>query len=188
MARIKIIEFEEAEDRLLDIYSQIIIKRGKLAGVHKIQSLRPESIMKHMDLYMEIMYTKSELSRAEREMIAVIVSVANGCHYCQIHHADALNHFWKDNDKISKLLIDYQILELTDREKVLCSFAKNLTLNPAAFENPELIELLRKVGLNDPGILDTVLVVSYFNFVNRIVLSLDVELENESGGYKYKSV
>lgn len=186
MARIKVIEFEEAEGRLLDIYSQLILKRGKLAEVHKIQSLRPESIIKHMDLYMEIMYTKSELSRAEREMIAVVVSSANGCSYCQIHHAEALNHYWKNDEKISKLRVDYQLIELDQRERLLCSFAKRLTQDPGAFEDPGYVQNLKNIGLSDAGILDVVLVVAYFNFVNRIVLALDVPLEGDASGYKYE--
>ncbi len=52
MPRIKVIEHKEAGGRLLEIYDDIQKKRGKLAEVHKIQSLRPESIVKHMELYM----------------------------------------------------------------------------------------------------------------------------------------
>ena len=82
MARIRVIKHKEADGRLKEIYDELIKQRGKIADVHTIQSLRPESIVAHMDLYMEIMYTKSELSRAEREMMAVIVSVSNNCEYC----------------------------------------------------------------------------------------------------------
>jgi uncharacterized peroxidase-related enzyme len=81
MARIRTISHAEATGRLKEIYGQLIQNRGKLAEVHQIQSLRPESIIKHMELYMEIMFSRSELSRAEREMMAVVVSVANGCAY-----------------------------------------------------------------------------------------------------------
>lgn len=185
MARIKVIEYEQAEGRLLKIYGDIIDSRGKLAEVHKIQSLRPESIVKHMDLYMELMYSKSELSRAERELIAVVVSVANGCRYCQIHHSEALNHYWKNKDRISKLLENYQLAELTDREKVICASAKKLSIDPTTFENPDTLTILRNVGLSDKGILDFVLVTAYFNFVNRIVLALDVNLETDASGYKH---
>lgn len=53
-------------------------------------------------------------------------------------------------------------------------------------QNHELVNNLKKVGLSDAAILDTTLVVSYFNFVNRIVLTLGVHLEQDSGkGYKY---
>lgn len=82
MARIPVIEYEAAEGRLLEIYNEIIEKRGKLAKIHKIQSLRPESIIRHIDLYLEIMFTRSDLSRADREMMAVVVSASNGCNYC----------------------------------------------------------------------------------------------------------
>ena len=79
MSRIKVIQEAEAQGRLKEIYEQLTQSRGKLAEVHKIQSLRPESIVKHMELYMEIMFSKSELSRARREMIAVVVSAFNEC-------------------------------------------------------------------------------------------------------------
>ena len=77
MAKIKTIRYEEASGRLKEIYDDLVDKRGKLASVHTIQSLRPESIVKHINLYLEIMFTKSELSRAEREIMAVIVSKCN---------------------------------------------------------------------------------------------------------------
>lgn len=48
------------------------------------------------------------------------------------------------------------------------------------------IRQLKSIGLSDKDILDLNLVVSYFNFVNRITLGLDVEyFEEERKGYKY---
>lgn len=186
MARIKVIDYDAATGKLKDIYDDLIRSRGKLARVHTIQSLRPESIVKHIDLYLEIMFSKSELSRPEREMMAVIVSVANQCEYCQIHHADALNNYWKDYQKVALLRQDFRQVELTKRELLLCEFADSLTLNPGLSNEVDQTELLRKVGLTDNAILDATLVTAYFNFVNRIVLSLDVEIESDSGtGYKY---
>lgn len=186
MARIQVIDYDEATGKLKEIYDNLINSRGKLAEVHTIQSLRPESIVKHIDLYMEIMFSKSELSRAEREMMAVIVSVANKCEYCQIHHAEALNNYWKDDQKVVLLRQDFRQVELIQRELILCEFADSLTLNPGLSSEVDQTELLRKVGLSDNAILDATLVVAYFNFVNRIVLSLNVEIESDSGtGYKY---
>ena len=186
MARIKVIEYEEASGRLKEIYDDLIDKRGKLAEVHTIQSLRPESIVKHIDLYLEIMFTKSELSRAEREMMAVIVSVSNNCEYCQTHHGEALNHFWKNEHKVSLLREDYYQVELEEKELRLCEYAESLTLYPGLSKEVDHTEQLQKIGFSDSAILDATLVVSYFNFVNRIVLSLDVNLEADSGaGYKY---
>ena len=69
---------------------------------------------------------------------------------------------------------------------MLCEFAESLTINPGLSNEIDQTKLLREVGLSDNGILDATLVVAYFNFVNRIVLSLKVEIESDSGtGYKY---
>ena len=186
MSRIKVIEPEDATGRLLEIYNDIVKKRGKLADVHKIQSLRPESIVTHMDLYLEIMFSKSELTRAEREMMAVVVSVANGCEYCQMHHARALNHYWKNDDKISLLKRDFFEAGLTSRELSLCGFANLLTVSPDAFKDEIHIQPLRDEDISDSGILDATLVVAYFNFVNRVVLALGLKVtEAEMQGYNY---
>lgn len=186
MSRIKVISQSEATGRLKEIYDELIVKRGKLAEVHTIQSLRPESIVKHIDLYMEIMFSKSELSRAEREMMAVVVSKSNGCNYCQKHHSEALNNYWKDDEKTENLRISYHNIQLNEKELALCRFAELLTKNPESTEKNDVTEVLKNVGLSDSAILDATLVVAYFNFVNRIVLALGVELEKDSGtGYKY---
>lgn len=186
MARIKVIQPDEADGRLREIYEDIIGKRGKLAEVHKIQSLRPESIVNHMDLYMEIMFTRSDLSRSEREMMAVVVSVDNDCEYCRLHHAEALHHYWRSDVKLSLLTDDFHKAGLSKKEIALCEFARELTLHPGSFQDDSMIDKLRETGLTDNAILDATLVVSYFNFVNRIVLSLGVESNNdELKGYNF---
>jgi len=186
MSRIKIIQPEEATGRLKEIYNQLKHQRGQIAEVHKIQSLRPESIVKHIDLYMEIMFTKSELSRALREMIAVVVSITNNCHYCAAHHGSALNHYWKNDEKLQQLKTNYLKADLTTAELALCHFAETLTKTPGETLKTDLNSNLRKLGLSDAAILDATLVVAYFNFVNRIVLNLEVELEQDGGtNYKY---
>lgn len=186
MAFIKVIEPIEAKGRLKEIYDSLTIQRGRLAEVHKVQSLRPESIVKHMDLYMEIMYSKSELSRAQREMMAVVVSACNGCKYCIVHHSDALLAHWKDEKKVNLLKINWRKAGLNSAELALCDFAVELTLRPGEDDEKE-IRKLKDAKLNDSAILDAALVVAYFNFVNRLVLSLGVNLEEKPAqGFHYE--
>ena len=142
--------------------------------------------MKHMDLYMEIMYSKSELSRAEREMIAVVVSLANGCEYCQIHHAEALAFYWKDKEKIAQLKQNFRVANLSDREYKLCLYSEMLTKQPHDCKENDPTKELKEIGFSDSAILDATLVTAYFNFVNRMVLALGVDLEEDSGkGFNY---
>lgn len=186
MPRINVIQPQAAEGVLKEIYSALIEKRGKVSEVLKIQSLHPQSIQSHLNFYMDIMFSKNSLSRAEREMMAVVVSVANGCVYCQTHHAEALNHYWKDEDRIDLLKENFQKAGLNFRELALCGYAVHLTKTPQEHEQSDHTIILRTAGITDEGILDATLVTSYFNFVNRMVLALGVELEADMGkGYKY---
>jgi uncharacterized peroxidase-related enzyme len=186
MSFIDVIEPEEATGDLKEIYEELEKKRGKLARIHKIQSLNPDTIMTHMDLYMSIMFSKSPLSRAQREMMAVVVSAANECKYCQLHHGEALNHYWKNRKRIDKLRSNYNQVDLNNVDKRLCKLARKLTLNPNTIDESTHIDPLKNMGLSDRAILDAVLVISYFNFVNRIVQGLGVETdEKEVQGYKY---
>jgi uncharacterized peroxidase-related enzyme len=119
-------------------------------------------------------------------MMAVVVSVANGCDYCCTHHSEALKHYWKDQAKLNSLIKLPENNLLTAREEALCRFAKNLTLSPQLHDQNDYTLALKEIGMSDAAILDTVLVISYFNFVNRIALSLGLRPSaEESSGYKY---
>ena len=186
MTQIKIIQPEEAQGELKAIYEEIIKKRGKIAQIHKIQSLNPKSIVNHMDFYLTLLYGQSPLKRAWREMIAVVVSKANDCEYCQIHHLEALNHFWKDDSRANSFMIDYKSVDLSETEQLLCEYAQLHTKFPGE-DKSEIIEKLKKNGLDDRGILDATLIIGYFNFVNRIVTGLGVEVEPEGAdGYYFE--
>jgi len=186
MPYIEVIEYDKAEEELKDVYDNLIETRGKLANVHKIQSLNPESIVKHMELYLTIMFGKSPLRRVQREMMAVVVSKANDCEYCQLHHAEAVQHYWKDEAKVKQLRIDYSKLHLSDIDAALCNFAHQLTVQPNS-NNKALTEQLKELGVEDRTILDATLVIAYFNFVNRMVLGLGVHVnESELSGYNYE--
>lgn len=185
MPLIDVIQPNEAEGELKTVYDNLIQSRGQIAEVHKIHSLNPKALVTHMDFYMTLMYGKSPLKRVLREMIGVVVSKANHCDYCQIHHAEAVNHYWKNDEKIEKFRNDFTSVELSDKEKSLCEYAFEHTVNPYS-DKTEIINQLKALGLTDRAILDATLIIGYFNFVNRVVAGLKVELEDEGAkGYKF---
>lgn len=81
MAWIKIVHEGEAKDLLKRIYEAAIKRAGRVFQILKIQSLNPPVLKSSMDLYRDAMFGDSELSRAQREMLATVVSRANDCHY-----------------------------------------------------------------------------------------------------------
>jgi len=81
MSWIKTIQPEKATGELKIEYEQAIKRAGKVFNILKVQSLNPESLRASMRLYLATMYGLSGLSRAEREMLATVVSWANRCFY-----------------------------------------------------------------------------------------------------------
>lgn len=81
MAWIKVINEGESEHSLGEFYDQHMSPEGAVDNILKIHSLNPPSLEGHYSFYRSLMYGKSDLSRVQREMIAVVVSVVNKCHY-----------------------------------------------------------------------------------------------------------
>jgi uncharacterized peroxidase-related enzyme len=81
MAWIKVITEEEATGRLRELYDRYAEPSGQVDNILKIHSLNVKSLKGHYDFYAHLMRGRSELSRAQREMIAVVASAANRCHY-----------------------------------------------------------------------------------------------------------
>ncbi len=185
MPWIHVIDEADATGKLKEIYEEISKKRGKLSNIMKIHSLNPEAMKKHMDLYLTIMFGSSKISREEREMIAVVVSTVNQCDYCINHHAEALNHYWKDNEKIKGLIHDFLSVSLSDKNRKILDYVIKLTRTPYDVKKAD-VEVLQNSGFSDEDILNINLITCYFNFVNRIALGLGVEFSKEEiTGYKY---
>jgi alkylhydroperoxidase family enzyme len=82
MAWINMIHEEEADGELADLYKKYRSREsGMMDHILKIHSLDPPTMETHIQMYRGLMFGPSELSRKEREMIAVVVSVENSCHY-----------------------------------------------------------------------------------------------------------
>jgi alkylhydroperoxidase family enzyme len=56
-------------------------RAGRIWNIVSIQSQLPEVMRDSMRLYGSIMFGPSPLSRAQREMLAVVTSTVNDCHY-----------------------------------------------------------------------------------------------------------
>ncbi|NBB99506.1 MAG: peroxidase-related enzyme [Bacteroidetes bacterium] len=186
MPYIDIIDEADATGALKDAYDAIAQTRGKVANIMKIHSLHPAAMLRHMELYQTLLFGRSGLKRAERELIATVVSSINGCAYCTHHHAEALRAYWKDEARVQSI-VDVQLdaAALTKREQAMAAYARLLTEAPTAVTDAH-VDPLRDAGLSDRDILDVNLITSYFNFVNRIAEGLGVPFSpEEMTGYTY---
>ena len=185
MAFIKVIDESIAEGKLKEVYEDISKARGKLSNIMKVHSLHPDTMVKHLELYLSIMFSKTSLTREEKEILAVAVSKNNKCDYCINHHAEALNHYWKNPERLSNFISTLDDPSFSKHFRMAVLYASRLTNEPSALIKDD-IDQLKKAGWTDEDILSINLIISYFNFVNRIALGLGVEFsEDEVKGYNY---
>lgn len=81
MTWIQTVPPEEAAGRLQKSYDAAVARAGRVYGIIRTMSLAPAVLDASMGLYQRIMFAEGGLSRAQREMLAVVTSRANDCHY-----------------------------------------------------------------------------------------------------------
>jgi uncharacterized peroxidase-related enzyme len=81
MPHIRLVDVAEARGALRREYEAAIARAGKVFNVVRAMSPNPPVLRRSMDLYREVMFGPSGLSRQERELLAVVVSSENACYY-----------------------------------------------------------------------------------------------------------
>ena len=138
----------------------------------------------HLNLYKSIVFNKDILTREMSEFIAVAVSFENNCKYCINHHLEPLIKFGHDKNEILDKVQKPEAIE-DPRLKAVIKYSKKLTNSPDSTGEKDFLEL-KKVGFDDKQLLNIVLIVSYFNFVNRNVTALGIKFsKDEVSGYNY---
>lgn len=122
---------------------------------------------------LDIFYnTEGGLGRAERELAATVVSRLNGCEYCASVHQARSKEEGGDEAAIQRLLDDGVDADLgSDEWDAIRHAALALTRTPFAFGQNH-VAALREVGLDDLSIIDVINSSAFFNWANRLMLTL----------------
>ena len=115
----------------------------------------------------EVMSGDSELSRVEREIVALYVSDLNDCQYCAGSHQAILRSLGADEGAVSSA-------QASARMGPVLDFAHKLTLTPSAVGQSDT-DTVRAAGWSDQAVEDIVNIVSLFAFMNRLVNGLGIE-------------
>lgn len=111
------------------------------------------------------------LPRAERELAAAATSRYNGCIYCASVHARFASHFSPRSADVQRLLDQGVRAALDPRWDAIVAASVALSATPIAF-GPAHVNALRAVGLDDLAISDVIHGAAFFNWANRLMLSL----------------
>ncbi len=82
MSWIRTIQLEDAEGPLAELYARAADpETGALDNIMSVHSAHPAGLEAHISLYGAVMRGTPGLRKVERELIALVVSQLNGCHY-----------------------------------------------------------------------------------------------------------
>jgi alkylhydroperoxidase domain protein len=115
---------------------------------------------------------KGGLPRAQRELAAAAASRTNGCIFCASVHARFAAHHSKRPDDVQRLLDDGTTARQDDPQwRAVIDASVALTRTPGEF-GPAHVRQLRDAGLDDLAIADAIHGAAFFNWANRLMLSL----------------
>lgn len=82
MANIKVIPDDDWAGALGEIYPAVVDPTyGRVDNIIAVHSLNPRGLAAHQGLYASAMAGTATLRKVERELIALVVSLENHCHY-----------------------------------------------------------------------------------------------------------
>ncbi len=115
--------------------------------------------------------TDAGLPRAEREVAAAAASRYNGCVFCASVHARFASENGADRDDVQRLLDEGVSARLSPRLDAIIDATVALTATPSRFGAAE-IAALREAGLDELSLLDVIQAGAFFNWANRLMLSI----------------
>jgi len=162
-----------AEAELTERHWAGLVDRSRAKSAYfRLLARDPEILEARTKTDKDIFYnTVDGLPRAERELAAAATSRYNGCIYCASVHARFATVHSKRRDDVQRLLDEGVGADLGERWNAIVSASVALASTPIAF-GAEHVEELRRVGLDDAEIVDVINSAAFFNWANRLMLSL----------------
>ncbi len=149
-------------------------KLGLLPNVLAAYAFDETKLRAFTDMYNDLMLGTSELSKLEREMIAVVVSSVNHCFYCLTAHGAAVRGISGQPELGEQMVMNYRIADLSPKQRAMLDFAFKLTSHPAEIVEQDR-QNLRDIGFTDRGIWDIASVAGFFNMTNRVAAASDMQ-------------
>lgn len=150
---------------------------GLVPNVFRVMAFRQERLRAWFAHFRLLHEPTDNLSAAEREMIAVAVSMANGCLYCLVAHGAALREALGDQVLADRITLDYRRAGLDERRTAILDYAVKLTREPLEAGQGD-IDRLVALGLTLEEVWDVAELAAMYNFTNRMAMATDM-LPNE---------
>jgi uncharacterized peroxidase-related enzyme len=155
-------------DALRARFDAVEERSGFLPNVFAALSWRPAEAEAFFALHDALMDKETPaLSKADRELIVVATSAANGCLYCVVAHGAIARIRARDPYLADQVAVDWRKAPLTERMHTVLEVAVRLAVDPVTVTADDLARL-RAQGLTDDDVWDVGAIVSLFALSNRL--------------------
>ena len=149
-------------------------KLGMVPNVLKAYAFNNEKLEAFVAFYNDLMLAGSNLSKLERELIAVAVSSVNKCFYCLTAHGAAVRQLSGNPALGEQMVMNHRVADLKPAQRAMIDFAVLVTEDPGRIVEADR-QRLRDVGFSDRDIWDISAVAAFFNMTNRMASATDMQ-------------
>jgi uncharacterized peroxidase-related enzyme len=158
---------------LRGLFAKARERLGFVPNVFRVYAFRPTRLSAWFAHYRQLHEPSDGLGAADREMIAVVVSAANGCLYCLVAHGAALREALGDPVLGERISYDWRRAGLDRRRTAICAYAEKLTLRPHEVTRADLQTLL-DLGLTLEEAWDVAEIGAMYNLTNRMAMATNM--------------
>ncbi len=165
-----------------DIQAMILAvqeKAGFVPNVFLAMAHRPAELRAFLAYHDALMEKDGGLTKAEREMIVVATSGANGCLYCVISHGAILRIRARNPLVADQVAINHRKADITPRQTAMLDFAMKVAQDSASLTDADY-EPLRGQGFSEDDIWDIAAIAAFFALSNRMANFLSMRPNDES--------
>jgi len=145
----------------------------------------PRAAVPLLEYHEILLRGESPFTVAERELMAAFVSALNACSYCAGIHEGVARNLGVEASLLADLVEDVDHSDLADKLKPVFRYLRKLTLTPARM-TPQDAEAVFAADWDDRALHDAVAVCALFNFMNRFVEGMGVEVDERYRGVSAK--
>ena len=154
---------QDIRERILEVQA----KSGFVPNVFLALARRPDEFRAFFAYHDALLLRESGLTKADKEMIIVATSSANGCQYCVVAHGALLRIYAKNPLVADQVAVNYRKADITPRQKAMLAFAMKVCTDSAAVGDADF-EALREHGLGDDDAWDITAITGLFGLSNRM--------------------
>ena len=164
---------EPLSERTQAFFAKCQEKLGLVPNVLLAYAFDERKLEAFSTFYNDLMLGESELSKLDREIIAVVVSSINHCHYCLTAHGAAVRQLSGDPGFGEAIAQNWRAAGLDDQRAAMLDFVVQLTERPDTIVEADR-QALRDAGYTNRAIFDIAAVAAFFAMSNRVASATDM--------------